>query len=710
MSLFNIFSSNVANLSAGSLVEKSQYISRDLSWLKFNQRVFDQAQKPERTILERLKFMAIANSNLDEFFMIRVGSLYNYIDYNKERVDYSGLKAGAFRKKLLREVSLFFKDFYNYYNDQLVPEFGRNGFRIVGLDELKEDEKEAIDSYYHKTIHPMLTPMLTDSYHTFPILANKVLIFGVVTRSDEESKDNRRLSFVPIPQNLSRFYEIERADETIFVPIEEIIRWRLYNLFRNVEIETVNLFRIIRNGDFTIEEVDDADNDFIDEIKKKINTRKTGRVVRIDIEKDYSTWMIDILKDRWDIDDENIMELNNLIDFSSLWQIIKHPELKNMVPDAPAHVSPLTNQEEKQSDIFETLKDHDVLLHHPYNSMDTFIDLLEKSADDPKVLAIKITIYRLAKDSRVSNALYRAAENGKHVSVLFEVKARFDEEQNIQQAKRLQKAGCFVIYGLGSVKTHTKLCLIVRKEDNDRIVRYVHLSSGNYNELTSKLYTDVGLLTTNDIYANDVAEFFNVITGHSIPKRYNYLIAAPQDMRKQLITLVDNEIANAKKGLPSGIVIKINSLQDLELINALYEASMNGVKIKLIIRGICSLRPGRAGLSENITVRSIVGDFLEHSRLFYFHNNGAPQIYGGSADAMVRSFDRRVESLYLIIDEQCRKEATNILVYNLKDNVNAYEMREDGDYKKVNDGKEPFNIHQEFYRVTKEIVETAELF
>jgi polyphosphate kinase len=396
--------------------------------------------------------------------------------------------------------------------------------------------------------------------------------------------------------------------------------------------------------------------------------------------------------------------------FTGLWQIVNHKDFRDEIPPVPAPVTPISLKDKADAPLFEVLKGQDVLLHHPYNSIEPVVHLVEQAAEDPDVLAIKLTIYRLAKSSRITNALLKAAENGKHVSVLFEVKARFDEENNIREAQRLQKAGCFVIYGISRYKTHTKLLLIVRK-DGDKITRYVHMSSGNYNEDTSRLYTDLGVLTTNESYAQDISEFFNVITGHSLPSNYQHIITAPRDMRQQLIELIRREASNAAEGLPCGIVIKINSLEDREVIDELYTASQAGVPIKLIVRGICCLRPGRSGLSENITVRSIVGDFLEHARLFYFHNGGDYKVYGGSADIMVRSFERRIEALFLFIAENIRQEVITVLAYNLKDNVNAYELGEDGSYSKSKaHGEAPFSIHQEFFKVTAETIKETRLF
>ncbi|WP_240163799.1 polyphosphate kinase 1 [Spirosoma taeanense] len=712
-----------------SVIDQSDYLSRDLSWLKFNERVLDQARSTERTLMERLKFLAISASNLDEFFMIRVGSLYNYLDYHKQRIDYSGLREVPFRKALFTNAQQFCRDQQQLFTEELLPLFAENGLMLVDYQDLTPDEQTEATSYFDRAIYPTLTPMLYDYTHTFPVLLAKVLIFGVVTQSpdgaelqslrSEDEDDRQRLSFVQIPANLPRFLSFEREDVTVFIPIEEIVRQNIKKLYRNVELTSVNLFRITRNGDFTLEENDDDEVDFIDEVRQKIKNRRLGRVTRVEVEIDAtghvgSPWMLNLLKKRWEIDDLNIFESRTMLDFSAFWQIINYPDFKDDMPRPHAPVPPLgllRAGRDKTDDIFELIKQRDLFLHHPYNNFEPVLQLLEQAAEDPHVLAIKITVYRLAKRSRITEALLKAAENGKHVSVLFEVKARFDEENNIREAQRLQKAGCFVIYGISRFKTHTKLLLVVRNEGS-RVVRYAHMATGNYNEDTSKLYTDIGLLTTNEVYTHDISEFFNVITGHSLPNEYQYLITAPRDMREQLVRLIRLEADNAKHGLPSGICIKVNSLEDKEVINELYKASQAGVPIRLIVRSICCLRPHRTGLSENITVRSIVGDFLEHTRIYYFHNNGDPKVYGGSADIMVRSFDRRIESLFYLADPRVKQQAILILDYNLRDNVNAFELNEDGNFKKcdVPVGSKPFNMHQRFFEVTEKEASKARLF
>ena len=700
------------------VIEKSDYISRDLSWLKFDERVLDQVRDSRRNIFDKLKFLAITASNLDEFFSIRVGSLYNYIDFGKERTDYSGLREIPFKKTLMAASQAFVDESSRLYREELVPKFTENGFRIVNISDLNDEETEQIVDYFSRTIYPMLTPMVFDHTHSFPSLLAKTLIFGVVTRSENErsengKNENRKISFVQIPQNLKRFHIFEREDETLFVPIEEIIRHEIWKLYKNVEIEAASLFRLTRNGDFDLVEHEDSETDFIDEIRKKIKDRRLGRVTRVEIEAGCSEWMLEMMLRRWKIDKNGIFHSDNLLDFTAFWQIIKHPEFKSKQPVQQSSVPALGLNSQMPDNIFAAMNEGDILLHHPYNNFEPVLQLLEQAAEDPQVLAIKITLYRISKNSRIADALLHAAENGKHVSVLFEVKARFDEENNIREAQRLSKAGCFVIYGIPGLKTHTKLLQVIRNE-GDKVKSYAHLSSGNYNEDTAKLYTDIGLLTTDEVLTRDISEFFNVITGHSQPHSYERLITAPRDMRNRLVEMIRNEADNARAGLPSGICLKINSLQDKFTIDELYKASQAGVPVKLIVRGICCLRPQRKGLSDNITVRSIVGDFLEHTRIYYFHNNDEPKVYGGSADIMVRSFDRRIESLFEIHAKKVKQQTIHILDWNLKDNVNAYEMQEDGSYKHCASptecGMEPFDTQKKFFKISMKEVMKAKLF
>lgn len=692
---------------AQETIAKSRYISRDISWLKFDERVLDQARDSSKSLFDRLKFLAITASNLDEFFTIRMGSLYNYIDFGKERTDYCGLRETPFKQFLINSAKEFSVEKHRLFIEEILPLFPENGMSLASLEDLTTEEIADVEMYFNRTIYPMLTPMVFDHTHTFPSLLAKTLIFGVVTigftdkiNSKGKSEKDRKISFVQIPLNLTRFYVIERDDKVLFLSIEKIIRHHLQILYRNVEIESTSLFRITRNGDFDLVEHEDAETDFVDEIKKKIKDRRLGRVTRVEVEAEHSEFLLGEMLKRWNLDKSDIFVKKSILDFTAFWQILKYPEFKSKLAHNPAVVPPLGLKSVQITDIFETMKRGDILLHHPYNNFEPVIQLLEQAAEDPHVLAIKITLYRISKNSRISGALLRAAEQGKHVSVLFEVKARFDEENNIREATRLQKAGCFVIYGIPGLKTHTKLLQVIRNEGS-HVMSYAHLSSGNYNEDTAKLYTDLGLLTTDSRITQDISEFFNVITGHSMPTHYEHLITAPRDMRNRLIEMIQHEIDNHGKGLAAGICWKINSLQDLDTMEALYKASQAGVPVLLIIRGICCIRPQRVGLSENIFIKSIVGNYLEHTRLYYFHRAGEPNVYGGSADVMVRSFDRRIESLFELVNPRAKNMAITILDWNLRDTVNSYEMQEDGNYWKV-ESNEPFNIHQAFYQIAEE--------
>tara|TARA_A100001035_G_scaffold71417_1_gene54701 strand:- start:14939 stop:17032 length:2094 start_codon:yes stop_codon:yes gene_type:complete len=691
-----------------NIINQSNLISRDLSWLNFNYRVLDQVKDKNRGVLDKLKFLSIVSSNFDEFFEIRVGSLYNYIDNNKKRIDYSGMREEPFREFLLEQCSKFFNDFNTYFSDTIITELNEKKIFIGNLDNLDEEGQKRAKKYFKKTIFPMLTPMVFDNLHSFPILMNKVLIFGVVTKTKDSSK-KKKISFIQIPVNLPRFFEYKIDDNIFFIPIEKIISKYIDKFFRSVLIESVSLFRIIRNGDFTLEESEDIETNFLEELKQKLKDRKFSRVVRIEISKSFDDYLLKSLKERFKVDDLNIMRLksNTILDYTSLNQIIDYNEFSELLPNYPSPIKSIDMEGDNEKSIFEILSDRDVFLHHPYNSFDPVIKLLNEAADDPNVLSIKITLYRTAKNSGVIDALLKAAEKGKHVSVLFEVKARFDEENNLRNGYKLEKAGCYVIYGIGSLKTHTKLLLIVRREGK-KVKNYAHMGTGNYNETTSRLYTDLSLMTSNQKYTKDALEFFNVITGHSVPDDYENLITAPIYMRDKIISLIQGEIDTSLSGGEGKICIKINSLQDKDVINKLYEASNSGVKICLIVRGICCLRPGREGLSENIKVLSVVGDYLEHSRLYYFHNGGNPIIYSGSADVMIRSFKRRIESLFKINEEFIKKEAITILNYNLRDNCNSYELNEDGSYSKREKGKnKEFNLFKEFYLLDRNKVEES---
>lgn len=688
--------------------QPERYLSRDLSWLKFNKRVLDQVGRPDKTIFERLKFLHISAANLDEFFMVRVGRLYNYIDYNRKWLNKMGLQAVPFRDKLLKKAGISFQKQHEYFLQKVIPLCEANHFVWVqDITTLSHQEQNQLKSYFKKAVFPMLTPMVFDNRHVFPALANKLLVFGVVTHNPAEKEDNKKISFIQLPQNLSRFYRLNRSDNIALVPIEAVIRECMSMLFRNVVILSVTLFRVIRNGDFSLEESDDIEASFVEELKRKLKKRNKGRVVKLEIEENHDQWLVDRLKHRWNIDEDNVFQVpeQSIMDLTGLQQLVQYSSAEDQLP-----VPPISCPIQRDGDLFEVLKQQDILLHHPYNSVDLVIDFLEKAAEDPHVLAIKMTIYRLAQDSAVTAALLKAAERGKHVSVLIEIKARFDEENNMKEAKKLEKAGCFVIYGMSSVKTHAKMMMIVHRED-ERITRYVHLSSGNYNEETAQGYADVSLMTTDEVYANDVSEFFNVITGHSMPKTYDNLITAPLNIRKQLTAMIRQEAKNAQQGLSCGIVIKVNALEDEMTIEELYKASQAGVPIQLIVRGICCLIPQKPGLSTNITVRSIIGNFLEHARIFYFHNQGDAKVYTGSADIMVRSFDKRIESLFIIKSPVLKQQVTNILAYDLRDNCNSYLMQEDGTYVKITPGSEtPFNIHKAFFKLSLDEVMNARLF
>jgi len=686
-----------------------RYLNRDLSWLKFNERVLDQVEKLEKTVFEQLDFLRIAAANLDEFFMVRIGRLYNSTDTHQSvKTEKQDIRTLPVLGSLLEIAKKSFQRHHAYFIKKVKPRCADSHFVFVqDIATLSSQQRDQVRRYFDETLLPILKPVASVAPTVLPVLMNKALILGVVTHQPEAEGNNKRTTFIQLPQNLSRFYKVTFDRYTCWIPIEKVVREYLPMLFGSLSILSVTLFRPIRNGDFLLEESDDVAQSLVEALQRKLKERSQGKIVRLEIEENYDPWLLDFLKHKWSIDPDNIFLVpeQSLVDLTGVQQIVQQSHVDHSLP-----VLPISYPIQYHGDLFQVLKKQDILLHHPYNSMDLVINFLEKAAEDPCVLAIKITIYRLAQDSAVTAALCKAAICGKRVLVLMEIRARFDEEYNMREAKRLEQAGCLVIYGRGCVKTHAKMMMIVRREE-DRTIRYVHLSSGNYNEETAKRYADVSLMTTDVAYAHDVSVFFDTMTNHAKYETYHSLIIAPLSIRTQLTTLIHQEAKNARQGLSCGIVIKVNALEDKEIIEELYKASQAGVSIRLIVRGICCLVPQRPGLSANIKVCSIVGNFLEHARIFYFHNQGHPKVYAGSADIMVRSFDQRIEALFPVKDPMLKQQIINILVYDLKDNVNSYLMQEDGTYIKVIPNNEvPFDIHKAFFKLAPDAVIGTRLF
>ena len=685
----------------------SKYINRDLSWLKFNERVLDQTQKPAKTLFEQLKFVAISAGNLDEFLTTRLGRLYNYLDHATNHEDRKVLQTISLRHQILTEIQAFVQKQHNYYLHALLPRLAAKGYNFIkDPAHLSPLARKHLTEYFQQTLYPSLTHMTWDSYHTLPMPEGGAFVFGIVTAN------HQKLSFIQLSSKLPRFYRLEHSSSISFMPIEEIVRTFLDSLFKNESIRSATLFRVVRTEDFRTKADDDIEKSALAATQRQLEKRKKGRVVCLEIEAGYDSQMLDILKKQWNIDKENILVIpkQSLVDLGGLKEIAQHKDFDHEHPVKPTATTPLTYPSQSSEDIFGILKKQDLLLHHPYNSIDLVISTLAQAAEDPYVREVKITLYRIAKSSAIVDILCKAAQKGKHVLVLIELKARLSEEQNIRTAHKLAKAGCAVIHGISQVKTHAKLLVIVRQE-KEQIRHYLHLSSGNYNEETAKIYSDVSLMTTNEAYVQDVTQFFNFLVHHSSPKPYQNLLTTPLNIRDQIAAMIKQEIHNKQQGLPAGIVIKINALEDKTIIDRLYQASQAGVPIHLIVRGMCCLIPGKPGLSEKITVRSIVGNFLEHARIYYFHNQAHPKIYVGSIDTMARSFDKRIELLFAIHDPALKQQVTNILAYDLRDNVNAYRMQTDGTYVQQEPGTDPpFDIHQAFYDVTWTEVSNAKLF
>ncbi len=661
---------------------KSEYFeNRELSWLGFNERILGEARDKKNPLFERLKFLSITASNLDEFFMVRVASLKDMVNAEYCKKGISGMTPQQQLDAIHDRVHKFVGTQYSTWERSLLPGLRQCGLQVIeSHEELNEEQARYVDQYFVENVYPVLTPMAVDSSRPFPLIVNKTLNLGALLKKKNEEDTELEFATVQVPAVLQRIIEIPpvKKDVRSVILLEDMIARNMSQLFLSYDVICVHPYRIMRNADLTIDE--DEASDLLKEIQKQLKKRQWGEVIRLEIDEKADKRLLKILKREFEIKEDAIYRTSGPLDLTFLMKMygLEGYEAYKEPVYIPQPVPDLAGKE----DIFEAIRERDILLHHPYQTFDPVVDFVRKAAKDSQVLAIKQTLYRVSGNSPIIAALAQAAENGKQVSVLVELKARFDEEHNIVWAKMLERAGCHVIYGLVGLKTHSKITLVVRREE-DGIRRYVHLGTGNYNDSTAKLYTDMGLLTCSELIGEDATAVFNMLSGYSEPASWNKLSLAPLWLRERFLSMIRRETDHARDGEAAHIVAKMNSLCDPELIAALYEASAAGVKIDLIIRGICSLKVGIPGISEHISVRSIVGTFLEHSRIYYFLNGGQEEVYLASADWMPRNLDRRVEILFPIEDEHLKKEVMHVLDIQLKDTIKAQMKQPDGTYEKV---------------------------
>ena len=679
------------------------YENRELSWLKFDARVLNEAKDKSIPLLERLKFVSITSSNLDEFFMVRVASLKDMVHADYRKRDIAGMTASEQLDRINTATRKLVESQYNTYNRSLVPLMAANGIHIIEkYEELTAEQAAYVDRYFEEDVYPVLTPMAVDASRPFPLIRNKTLNIAALlsSKKDEKHKDAVEFATVQVPGVLPRLVPIpadtsENSGEVegrTFILLEQIIEKNIDKLFLNYHVLCAHPYRVMRNADLPIDEDEAAD--LLKEIQKQLKKRQWGEVIRLEVEASVDKKLLRFLKDELKVAEEDIFQISGPIDLTFLMKMygLSGCDSLRYEPYKPQRVPEI----EPGEDIFEAIRGGDILLHHPYETFDPVVDFIRQAASDPDVLAIKQTLYRVSGNSPIIASLAQAAENGKQVSVLVELKARFDEENNIVWAKKLEQAGCHVIYGLVGLKTHSKIALVVRREE-DGIRRYVHLGTGNYNDSTAKLYTDCGIFTCNEAIGEDATAVFNMLSGYSEPLSWNELVLAPIWLRTRFMRLIARETKHAREGKPARIVAKMNSLCDEGIIAALYEASAAGVKIELIVRGICCLKVGIPGISENIHVRSIVGNFLEHSRIFFFLNDGEEEIYMGSADWMPRNLYRRVEILFPVLDDTLKEKVKHILDVELADNTKAHVLKPDGEYEKIDRrGKVLVNSQKQF--------------
>ncbi len=655
------------------------YTNRELSWILFNHRVLNEARDKSTLLFERLKFLSITASNLDEFFMIRVASLRDMVHAKYQKPDIAGLTPGRQLELLSVAIHQLVELQYSTYNRSLVPKLKQNGLQIVGRHEdLTKKETVFVDKYFEENVYPVLTPMAVGSSRPFPLIRNKTLNIAALVRKKEIGEE-LEFATVQVPSVLSRVVELPadgKMRKVIF--LEEIIERNMHKLFLNYDIVCAYPFRIMRNADLTIEEDEAAD--LLKEIEKQLKKRQWGEAIRLEVAAHCDRRLLRILEDELHIEEDNLYVIDGPLDLTVLMKMyglegFDHLKAAKYTPQPVPQLPPGCR-------IFDEIRKGDILLHHPYQTFAPVVEFIRQAAKDPEVLAIKQTLYRVSGNSPIIAALALAAENGKQVSVLVELKARFDEENNIVWARMLEKAGCPVIYGLVGLKTHSKITLVVRREE-DGIRRYVHLGTGNYNDATAKLYTDIGLFTCSEAIGEDATAVFNMLSGYSEPLVWNKLSLAPLWLKNRFLYLIDREKKAAQAGRPARIIAKMNSLCDQDVIAALYGAAAAGVKIDLIVRGICCLKTGIKGVSENITVRSIVGNFLEHGRIFYFENDQNYEIYCGSADWMPRNLERRVEILFPVDRPELKERLLHILQSQLADNIKASVLKPDGTYTRA---------------------------
>ena len=671
------------------------YTNRELSWILFNHRVLNEARDKNMPLFERLKFLSITASNLDEFFMIRIASLKDMVNAKYQKPDIAGLTPEEQLARLDVAIHELVELQYSTYNRSLVPRLKQNGLQIVGrYEDLSKKEAAFVDRYFEENVYPVLTPMAVDSSRPFPLIRNKTLNIAALVRKKENGGE-LEFATVQVPGVLSRIVELPVADEVRkIILLEEIIERNMHKLFLNYDIVCAYPFRIMRNADLTIEEDEAAD--LLKEIEKQLKKRQWGEAIRLEVAAHCDKRLLKILEKELGIEEQNRYSIDGPLDLTVLMKIYGMEGFSHL--KAPRRTPQQVPQLPPGCVIFDEMRKGDILLHHPYQTFEPVVEFIRQAARDPEVLAIKQTLYRVSGNSPIIAALALAAENGKQVTVLVELKARFDEENNIVWARMLEKAGCHVIYGLVGLKTHSKITLVVRREE-DGIRRYVHLGTGNYNDATAKLYTDIGLMTCSEAIGEDATAVFNMLSGYSEPRVWNKLTLAPLWLKDRFRYLIAREKKYALEGRPARIIAKMNALCDQDIIAALYEASAAGVKIDLIVRGICCLKTGINGVSEHISVRSIVRDFLEHSRIFYFENDEHYEIYCGSADWMPRNLERRVEILFPVEGAELKEKLLHILQSQLNDNMKASVLQANGFYDKANKrGRQPYHSQEAFYQ------------